>query len=155
MMMGDYSMARQALNRAEWMYQRLHAPSNLAAVHLRIAAIAVLSNSVSDARFYLTQAFLQHERTGGMNDLLFTIDVCAGIMLAEGDAIGTLQLVQACNMIRESLNLPRGVAFDEIIKRQLAYAEILAHGERVPPLPANIDELLHVQRRVLKLDTRF
>lgn len=154
MMMGDYSMARQALNRAEWMYQRLNAPSNLAAVHLRIAGIAILSNMITDARFYLTQAFLQLERTGGMHDLLYTIDVCAGIMLAEGDGVGTLQLVQACNIIRETLKLPRGMAFDEIMRRQLVYADILVNGEKVPPLPANIDELLNVERRVLKLNVR-
>ena len=86
-----------------------------------------------------------------MNDLLYAIDICSGIMLAEGDSAGTLQLSQACGMIREVHKLPRGVAFEQIVKRQLVHAEILLEGRTILPLPTNIDELLHVVRRVLKL----
>ena len=151
MVMGDYVMARQVLSRAEWMLQKLNAPNSHAAVHLRIAAVASLSNAVADARYYLTRAFRQLERTGGMNDLLYAIDICSGIMLAEGDGIGTLQLSQACSIMRENHNLPRGVTFDNIVKRHLQHAELSTNGQLVPPLPTNIDELLHVVRRVLKL----
>ncbi len=151
MVMGDYMMARQVLSRAEWMFQKLNAPNSLAAVHLRIAAIASLSNVVADARYYLTRAFRQLERTGGINDLLYAIDICSGIMLAEGDGVGTLQLSQAGSMMRENHKLPRGATFDNIVKRHLIHAEMLADGQSVPPLPTNIDELLHVVRRVLKL----
>lgn len=152
MTMGDYVMARQSLHRAEWIYQKLNAPSNLAAVHLRTSAIAVLSHAASDARFYLTQAFRQLERTGGINDLLFAIDICAGILLVEGDGVGTLQLSHACTQIRDMLKLSRGVAFDEIVRRQLIHAEMLANGQPIPSLPTNVDELLGVVRRVLKLN---
>ena len=151
MVMGDYVMARQVLSRAEWMLQKLNAPNNHAAVHLRIAAVASLSNAVADARYYLTRAFRQLERTGGMNDLLYAIDICSGIMLAEGDGVGTLQLSQACSIMRENHNLPRGAAFDNIVKRHLQHAELSTNGQQIPPLPTNIDELLHVVRRVLKL----
>ncbi len=154
MIMGDYVMARQVLSRAELMFQKLKAPSNLAAVHLRIAGIAVLSNDIADARFYLTRAFRQLERTGGMNDLLYAIDICSGIMLAEGDGVGTLQLSQACSMLREAQKLPRGIAFENIVRRQLVHAEILLEGRMIMPLPTNIDELLHVVRRVLKINTQ-
>jgi hypothetical protein len=154
MVMGDYVMARQVLSRAEWMFQKLNAPNNHAAVHLRIAAVASLSNAVADARYYLTRAFRQLERTGGMNDLLYAIDICSGIMLAEGDGVGTLQLSQACSIMRENHNLPRGAAFDNIVKRHLQHAELSTHGQLVPPLPTNIDELLHVVRRVLKLSNQ-
>jgi hypothetical protein len=42
MALGDYVLARQALSKAEWLFQQYNTPNNLAAVHLRIAAVVAL-----------------------------------------------------------------------------------------------------------------
>lgn len=152
MALGDYVMARQALSKAEWLFQQFNAPNNIAAVHLRIAGVAALENRVSDARFYLTQAFRQIERVGGFNDLLYVIDIGAGVALAEGDGTTALQLSNACSVVRTNMGLSRGAAFDDIVQRQLIHAQVRQTDVSLPPLAPNINELLAVVRRILQVN---
>jgi tetratricopeptide (TPR) repeat protein len=152
MALGDYVMARQALSKAEWLFQQFNAPNNIAAVHLRIAGVAALENRVSDARFYLTQAFRQIERVGGFNDLLYVIDIGAGVVLAEGDGATALQLSNACSVVRTNMGLSRGAAFDDIVQRQLIHAQVRQTDVSLPPLAPNINELLAVVRRILQVN---
>lgn len=149
MAMGDYELARQNLRIAERLFRQFNTPNNVAAVHLRIAGVASLDNRFNDARFYLTQAFRQIERVGGFNDLLYVIDIGAGVALAGGDEGTALQLNRACNVIRAQMGLSRGVAFDDIIQRQLLDAQVHQAEVALPPLTANISELLIVVRKVL------
>lgn len=149
MAMGDYELARQNLRIAERLFRQFNTPNNVAAVHLRIAGVASLDNRFNDARFYLTQAFRQIERVGGFNDLLYVIDIGAGVALAGGDEGTALQLNRACNVIRAQMGLSRGVAFDDIIQRRLLDAQVHQAEVVLPPLTANISELLIVVRRVL------
>jgi|GEM_PF-1813224 len=152
MALGDYVLARQALSKAEWLFQQYYAPNNVAAVHLRIAAVATLENRVSDARFYLTQAFRQIERVGGFNDLLYVIDIGAGVALAEGDGSTALQLSNACSVVRTNMGLSRGAAFEDILQRQLINAHSRQTDTALPPLATNINELLAVVRRILQVN---
>ena len=152
MALGDYVLARQALSKAEWLFQQFNAPNNIAAVHLRIAAVAALENRVGDARFYLTQAFRQIERVGGFNDLLYVIDIGAGVALAEGDGTTALQLSTACSVVRAQMGLSRGAAFDDIVQRQLIHAHVRQTDNPSPPLASNINELLAVVRRILQVN---
>lgn len=152
MALGDYVMARQSLSKAEWLFQQFNAPNNIAAVHLRIAAVAALENRVGDARFYLTQAFRQIERVGGFNDLLYVIDIGAGVALAEGDSATALQLSNACSAVRAQMGLSRGAAFDDIVQRQLIHAHARQLDTTHPPLASNINELLAVVRRILQVN---
>ena len=152
MALWDYVMARQALSKAEWLFQQFNAPNNIAAVHLRIAGVAALENRVSDARFYLTQAFRQIERVGGFNDLLYVIDIGAGVVLAEGDGTTALQLSNACSVVRANMGLSRGAAFDDIVQRQLIHAQVRQTDVSLPPLAPNINELLAVVRRILQVN---
>ena len=152
MALGDYVLARQALSKAEWLFQQYNAPNNVAAVHLRIAAVAALENRVSDARFYLSQAFRQIERVGGFNDLLYVIDIGAGVALAEGDGATALQLSNACSVVRANMGLSRGAAFDDIVQRQLIHARVRQTEPVSPPLATNLNELLAVVRRILQVN---
>jgi hypothetical protein len=152
MALGDYVLARQSLSKAEWLFQQFNAPNNIAAVHLRIAAVAALENRVGDARFYLTQAFRQIERVGGFNDLLYVIDIGAGVALAEGDGTTALQLSTACSAVRAQMGLSRGAAFDDIVQRQLIHAHVRQTDNPSPPLASNINELLAVVRQILQVN---
>jgi tetratricopeptide (TPR) repeat protein/DNA polymerase III delta prime subunit len=147
--MGDYELARQELIKAEQIFQKLNAPSNTAAVHLRIAAISALWNRPADARFYLVKAFRVLERSGGLNDLLFVIDICAGLALAEGDGRMAVQLSAACTHLRHQQSMPRGEALDAIVVRQLEYAHMLLNDKQVAPLSANLVDLVLTVRTYL------
>ena len=149
MSLGDYEIARQELIKAEQIFQKLNAPANTAAVHLRIAAICALWNRATDARFYLVKAFRVLERSGGLNDLLFVIDICAGLALAEGDGRLAVQLSAACTQLRLHHKIPRGEALEAIVVRQLAYAQVLNNNLQVAPLAANLMDLMMTVRTYL------
>ena len=152
MALGDYVLARQSLSKAEWLFQQYNAPNNIAAVHLRIAAVAALENRAGDARFYLTQAFRQIERVGGFNDLLYVIDIGAGVALTDGDGATALQLSNACSAVRAQMGLSRGAVFDDIVQRQLVHAHARQLDATQPPLASNINELLAVVRQILQVN---
>lgn len=149
MAMGDYEMARHELIKSESIFQNLNAPASLAAVHLRIAAVHALAHHAGDARFYLLQAFRVIERIGGLNDVLYVIDIFAGVVLSEGNGVLARQVSDACSQARQHHGLPRGAALDAIVKRQLEYAEVWDGDSMVPPLSAHIADLLDVVRRHL------
>ncbi len=155
MTMGDYSLARQELMKAEHIFHKLNASANTAAVHLRIAAICVLWNHASDARYYLVKAFHVLERCGGLNDVLFVIDICAGLAIVEGYGRMAIQLSAACTELRQHLALPRGEAFDAIVVRQLSYAQELIEEIAVVPLSADLMDLMIFVRKYLKYDKSF
>ncbi|MFM2308319.1 MAG: hypothetical protein RLY87_439 [Chloroflexota bacterium] len=149
MSLGDYEIARQEMIKAEQIFLKLNAPANTAAVHLRIAAICALWNRATDARFYLVKAFSVLERSGGLNDLLFVIDICAGLALAEGDGRLAIQLSAACTQLRQHHNIPRGEALEAIVVRQLTYAHVLNNNTHVTPLAANLMDLILTVRTYL------
>ncbi|MFM2032931.1 MAG: hypothetical protein RLZZ297_1696, partial [Chloroflexota bacterium] len=142
MALGDYELARQELIKSEQIFQKLNAPSNTAAVHLRIAAICALWNRSQDARYYLTKAFRVLERSGGQNDLLYVIDICAALALTEGDAKFAIQLSMACSTLRQQQGIPRGDALEAIVLRQIEYAHILNNDAQVVPISANLMDLI-------------
>jgi len=149
MVIGDYEMARNELFMADSMYSKLKAPSSNAAVHLRMAAVFALSNQPSDARHYITKAFKVLERLGGLNDLLYIVDVFSAISLAEGDGVTAVRLVTACSVVREQYGLVRGEALDGIVRRLMTYADMLAGDERIPPAPTNLADLIMLVRSKL------
>jgi len=149
MAMGDYEMARHELIKSESIFQHLNAPANLAAVHLRIAAVHALAHHAVDARFYLLQAFRVIERIGGLNDVLYVIDIFAGVVLSEGNGTLARQVSDACSQARQHHGLPRGAALDAIVKRQLEYAGVWEGDSVAPPLSAHVADLLDIVRRHL------
>jgi tetratricopeptide (TPR) repeat protein len=149
MVIGDYEMARNELFMADGMYSKLKAPSSNAAVHLRMAAVFALNNQPNDARHYITKAFKVLERIGGLNDLLYIVDVFAAISLAEGDGVTAVRLASACTVVRDQHGLVRGEALDGIVRRLMTYADMLAGDERVPPAPANLADLIMLVRSKL------
>jgi tetratricopeptide (TPR) repeat protein len=146
MAMGDYEMARHELIKSEHIFQDLNAPANLAAVHLRIAAVHALANHAADARFYLVRAFKVIERIGGLNDVLYVVDIFAGVVLSEGKKVFARQVSDACSQARQHYGLPRGAALDAIVKRQLEYAVDDEGTTAPPPLSSRIADLLDVVR---------
>ncbi|MFZ9858407.1 MAG: hypothetical protein ACO3F2_08775 [Roseiflexaceae bacterium] len=149
MVIGDYEMARNELFLADGMYSKLKAPSSNAAVHLRMAATFALNNQPNDARYYITKAFKVLERIGGLNDLLYIVDVFAAICLAEDDGVTAVRLATACTMVRDQHGLVRGEALDDIVRRLMTYADMLAGDERIPPAPANLADLIMLVRSKL------
>jgi tetratricopeptide (TPR) repeat protein len=149
MVIGDYEMARNELFLADGMYSKLKAPSSNAAVHLRMAAVFALNNQPSDARHYITKAFKVLERIGGLNDLLYIVDVFAAISLAEGDGVTAVRLANACTVVRDQQGLIRGEALEGIVRRLMTYADMLAGDERIPPAPTNLADLIMLVRSKL------
>jgi hypothetical protein len=98
------------------------------------------------------QAFRQIERVGGFNDLLYVIDIGAGIALAEGDGVTALQLSNACSVVRANMGLSRGAIFDDIVQRQLLHVQAQQTDTPIPPLAPNINELLAIVRRILQVN---
>ena len=149
MAFGDYELARQELIKAEQIFQKLNAPSNTAAVHLRISAICALWNRTQDARYYLVKAFRVLERSGGQNDMLYVIDIAAALALAEGDGKFAIQLSNAVSMLRKQQGIPRGEALDAIVARQIEYAHVLINDSQVIPISTNLMDLLLMVRSFL------
>ena len=89
------------------------------------------------------------ERSGGLNDMLFVIDICAGLALAEGDGRTAVQLSTACTNLRLHQSMPRGDALEAIVERQLEYAHMLIRDKQVAPLSANLIDLVLTVRTYL------
>jgi tetratricopeptide (TPR) repeat protein len=149
MALGDYEMARHELIKSESIFQNFNAPANLAAVHLRIAAVHALAHHADDARYYLRQAFRVIERIGGLNDVLYVIDIFAAVVLSEGNGMLARQVSDACSQARQNHGLPRGAALDAIVNRQLEYAGVWENDSVAPPLSTQIADLIDIVRRHL------
>lgn len=144
MAMGDYELARHEVMKAEQLLIKLNSPANMAAVQLRLAAIHVFAHQAEEARYYLNKAFSTLERTGGINDVMYLIDIYAGVALTEGNGRLAYQLSEACTHVRQLHNLPRGTALDQMVKRQLEYAELISNDSKGHP-NVNVPMSAHVR----------
>jgi tetratricopeptide (TPR) repeat protein len=122
MAVGDFAGARTYLNYARQEFQRITMPINMANCHLRLAAISVLAGDVSDTRMNLVETFKVLHRAGGMQDMLYIMDIYSALLMRLGSAHETIVLSALCQQFREERRLYRGAMLDQMVEQQLQMA---------------------------------
>jgi tetratricopeptide (TPR) repeat protein len=122
MAVGDFASARTYLNYARQEFQRIAMPINMANCHLRLAAISVLADDVHDTRTNLVETFRVLHRAGGMQDMLYIMDIYSALQMRIGNAHETLVLSALCQQFREERRLYRGAMLDQMVEQQLQMA---------------------------------
>lgn len=125
MAVGDFASARTYLNYARQEFQRISMPINMANCHLRLAAISVLASDVNDTRTHLVDAFSVLHRAGGMQDMLYIMDIYSALLMRLGSAHETLVLSALCQQFREERRLYRGAMLDQMVEQQLQVARTI------------------------------
>lgn len=125
MAIGDFASARTYLNYARQEFQRIAMPINMANCHLRLAAISVLSDDITDTRTNLVETFRVLHRAGGMQDMLYIMDIYSALLMRLGSAHETLVLSALCQQFREERRLYRGAMLDQMVEQQLQMARTI------------------------------
>jgi hypothetical protein len=92
---------------------------------LRLAAISVLAGDVSDTRTNLVDAFRVLHRAGGMQDMLYIMDIYSAMLMRIGNAHETVVLSALCQQFREERRLYRGAMLDQMVEQQLQVARTI------------------------------
>lgn len=121
--MGAYVPARHALLYAKEAYTRLRIPLGQAQCSLRLAGIAILSGDVAETRGALAEALKVLYHAGGLQDILYVMDVYAGILLLQGAYAETVGLSEHVQHFRTERHIFRGRQLDLIFQQQLAVAQ--------------------------------
>jgi|GEM_PF-1388233 len=132
MAVGDFPSARSYLQQARQIYQTTMLPINTAHCNLRLAAVAALDGDAPQTFEALAQAFEILHRVGGMQDLLYLMDIYSGYLMRVQRLHDTLMLAELSSRFRDERLISRGAMLNHIIEQQLAQARQLA-----PLLPAN------------------
>lgn len=122
MAMGDFAGARNYLHYARQEFQRIGMPINMANCHLRLAAISVLDGELDETRSNLIATFSVLHRAGGMQDLLYIMDIYSALMMRLGFSHETIVLSALCQQFREERRLYRGAMLDQMVEQQLQIA---------------------------------
>jgi tetratricopeptide (TPR) repeat protein len=125
MAVGDFASARTYLNYARQEFLRSSMSINMANCHLRLAAISVLAGDVSDTRTNLVDAFRVLHRAGGMQDMLYIMDIYSAMLMRIGNAHETVVLSALCQQFREERRLYRGAMLDQMVEQQLQVARTI------------------------------
>ncbi len=122
MAVGDFAGARNYLHYARQEFNRIAMPINMANCHLRLAAISVLAGELDETRSNLIETFTVLHRAGGMQDMLYIMDIYSALLMRLGFAHETLVLSALCQQFREERRLYRGVMLDQMVEQQLQMA---------------------------------
>lgn len=128
---GEFAQAQPALAMARAEYVRLHIPMGQAQCDLRLAAIAVLSGDLARTRASLTSAIDVLHRAGGMQDILFVMDIYSGVLMLQGEFNETISLCQRIEHFRAERRIFRGRQLDLVFQQQLQIAQ--QHARTLPP----------------------
>ncbi len=126
MAIGDFAAARSYLLQAHQEYAEMGLFINAAHCNLRLAAIAVLSGEVDEGLSTITAAFEVLYRVGGMQDLLYIIDIYSGYLMHRQRVHDTLVLVELSQRFRAERGISRGIMLDQVMEQQVALAQRMA-----------------------------
>lgn len=126
--LGAFDIAQPALVYARAEYARLRIGIGEAQCNLRLAAIAVLGGAVTQARALLADAIEPLHRAGGLQDMLYVMDIYSGILLLQGAFHDTIQLCDRIEHFRAERHIYRGKQLDAIFQQQrhIAHQQIVA-----------------------------
>lgn len=116
MVMSDYEMSRQLCVQIIHESETNNWAHLNAVAKLRIAGTIILEGNADQARYYLSQAATILLRLGNTGEILFVVDVYSFILLVEGRVHEALQFNDMSTLLRDHLNLPRGVVLDALVK---------------------------------------
>jgi tetratricopeptide (TPR) repeat protein len=120
---GDFHDARQYLQFAQAEFTRLNIPMNIAGCSLRLAAVNVLEGKYTETRRDLQTAFDFLQRSGGLQDILYIMDIYSGLLTWQGKAHDTLGLSALIQHFRAERRIYRGHMLDHVFQQQLAIAQ--------------------------------
>ena len=120
---GDFHDARQYLQFAQAEFTRLNIPMNIAGCALRLAAVNVLEGKYAETRRDLQTAFDFLQRAGGLQDILYIMDIYSGLLMWQGKANDTLGLGALIQHFRAERRIYRGPMLDHVFQQQLAIAQ--------------------------------
>ena len=102
---------------------RLNIPMNIAGCALRLAAVNVLEGKYAETRRDLQMAFDFLQRAGGLQDILYIMDIYSGLLMLRGRANDTLGLSALIQQFRAERRIYRGPMLDHVFAQQLALAQ--------------------------------
>lgn len=133
MAVGDFAGARNYLLYARDEFHRLAMPINMANCHLRLAAISVLAGDLVQTRMHLIETFTVLHRAGGMQDMLYIMDIYSALLMHIGYPHETIVLSGLCQQFRQERRLYRGAMLDQMVEQQLQLARsIVAQTQHTP-----------------------
>ncbi len=119
---GDYDLARQQLTDVLHEYTANAQLSEIAHSHIRLAVLNVLTMQIREAARELCVSVEILARIGGLNDIMYSIDIYCGILFGQG-AFADAQIVLALNdRWRHERQLFRGEVFDAMLQQFKTYA---------------------------------
>ena len=104
---------------------------NIAGCALRLAAVNLLEGHYAETRRDLQIAFDFLQRAGGLQDILYIMDIYSGLLMLRGRANDTLGLSALIQQFRAERRIYRGPMLDHVFQQQLALAQQMA--EDMPP----------------------
>jgi tetratricopeptide (TPR) repeat protein len=119
---GEFDVAQPALAYAKAEYARLQIDIGQAQCNLRLAAIAVLSGDAQHTRTLLAAAIDPLQRGGGLQDMLYIMDIYSGVLLLQGAFHETLLLCERVEHFRSERHIFRGKQLEAIFQQQLQRA---------------------------------
>jgi tetratricopeptide (TPR) repeat protein len=150
---GDFASARQHLEYAINAYKESDQVSEIAQSYLRLAVVDVLEMKIPAAVVNLRAGVQILERIGGLKDVLYSIDIYCGVLLAQGGFNDARMLLQICDQLRHERQIFRGGTFDNMLKQYFAFA---TNNSQIVPrdlglfMPdQNIYEVVAIMRRQL------
>lgn len=138
MAVGDFAGARTYLNYARQEFQRIAMPINMANCDLRLAAISVLAGDVNNTRTHLVDTFRVLHRAGGMQDMLYIMDIYSALLMRMGSAHETIVLSGLCQQFREERRLYRGAMLDQMVEQQLQMARAIVAQSQLQAATFNV-----------------
>ena len=150
---GDFASARQHLEYAINAYKESDQVSEIAQSYLRLAVVDVLEMKIKSAVVNLREGVQILERIGGLKDVLYSIDIYCGVLLAQGGFNDARMLLQICDQLRHERQIYRGGTFDGMLKQYFAFAtnntEIVPRDLGLFMPNQNIYEVVAIMRRQL------
>lgn len=125
MAIGDFADARTYLHHARQEFEHIAMPINMANCHLRLAAIHVLSGEIHETRDHLVETFRVLHRSGGMQDMLYIMDIYSALLMRNGASHETLVLSALCQQFRTERRIFRGAMLDQMVEQQLQMARTM------------------------------
>ncbi len=145
--MGQFDEARQQLLLAKTGFAHANMVNAHALCALRLSVIAILNNQVEVALLEFREAFEVLYQGGGIQNLLFMIDLYGSVMLIRGQLNDAIGLHVLCNRFREERAIYRAPMyyqlFDQHLQTMRNPIDVLLPQSQRFPLGANFYDVIH------------
>jgi tetratricopeptide (TPR) repeat protein len=145
--MGQFDVACQQLISARNGFSRSNIATAGALCSLRLSVVAVINNQVAMAFTEFCNAFIVLYQGGGIQNLLFMIDLYGSLMLIRGQISDAVGLYALCDRFREERAIYRAPMYYHLFDQQIQTIHkindgLLPQSQRFPP-EANFYDVIH------------